>query len=315
MTLRPPRSSRLTPSLAMALLVAWAAARPAGAQTLLGVDPYRPYNNAYIPFSVPPAPTSNYNALEGSRFDGASRANQMGSFYEELYGTSDPGSSFRRSGPGVPYSAANRQYDNDFNRIYRPNNGDTQFYEEQKKRDEDYFRALQERDPRKRAELLRSIERRTLESTRDLGPNARRPGNPGSASPSSNPRTGPTDDRGPLDANPVRPSTPRATSSPAATRGVRPPASTSGSPPSGLGTSPRASRSPADPLARTGLEPAADPNSAAEGSPRFPYYDPSRRLRSPYGDPAFRSTSPYATGSTGRSATRPSNSELAPAPR
>ena len=303
MTRRHLRPDRLAVALVVVLLAPLADDRQAAAQTMLGVDPYRPYNSGYIPFSVPPSPSSNYNALERSRIDGASRANQMGSFYDELYGSGgNPEAALRRSGPGVPYSAANRLYDKDFNRSYQPNSGDAQFYEDQKKRTDDYFNALHEPDPRKRAELLREIERRTLQSTRDLGPHAR--------------QANPTAARSPLNTltRPAAPGTPgasapRSPSSTPSNRDRRSPAANPTAP--GEGSS--ALFPATDPLRRAGAAPT-DSASRTENAARYPYYNPAQRRTSPFLDPSRRLASPFQTGVTDPANT-PSNFETTVPPR
>ncbi len=270
--------SRLSTLLTVSLLVI---APKAMAQTLLGVDPYRPYNRNYIPFAVPPTPSSNFNALEGSRYDGASRANQMSAYYESLKDAGDGSiDGFRRSGAGLPYSAANRQYDREFGRQYRPNEtdtlSDTQYYIDQEARSQKYFEALRETDPRKRAEMLRKYEEDALSASRALGPNARRP-TTAAATPSP--------------ANPSRSSAPASTR-----REPSPGTSSLGRNLTPLGSStlvpPRASES--RPLnvpeaARSGRtsDPALRPSL-----PSLPSRVPSRRLNSPFALPE-RVPSPY----------------------
>ena len=78
-----------------------------------------------------------------------------------------PGS--RASGPGTPYYHAYRRFDSDFERNYRPNKeADKAFYNDQERRNTKYFEAVREKDPRKRAQLLRDYNLENLRSARTL---------------------------------------------------------------------------------------------------------------------------------------------------
>lgn len=280
------RPAWLVVALATILLGPLALAPSAIAQTMLGVDPYRPYNSGYIPFSVPPPPTSNYNALEQSRYDNSTRANQMGAFYEELYGSENaPDATYRRAGPGVSYSDASRR-NAAFKRLYEPDSDDAKFYEAQKRRSKEYFNALHEPDPRKRAEMLRAIERQALDSSRSLGPNAR----------NARPSAVYTPDRAPARPSELAPPDAAGTTGPGL-NAPRSPSNSSTSPgraPSSLNrTYPGTSATPlADPLNRAGLAPT-NPATRPDNPSRNPYYDPSRRLSSPYLNPDRRLASPF----------------------
>jgi hypothetical protein len=86
------------------------------------------------------APWSFDSGFMGAEFNGATR----GTGGRSLYG-----------GRYVPYNAAFRAYDQDFNRLYQPNvEADQKYYEERQSREDLYMRAVAETDPQKRAELL-----------------------------------------------------------------------------------------------------------------------------------------------------------------
>ncbi|WP_165074209.1 hypothetical protein [Paludisphaera rhizosphaerae] len=134
-----------------------------------GPDPFRPYNSQYDPYVFGVAP----GALDGVGNPSINRAgirnaNQFRSVVNELNGI----------GVGNRHDQVNRRYDTEYGRIYRPNaktdkNSD---YETQRAQAADlYFRYLREKDPRKRAQLLREYNKAQSETSRDLAasPNSR----------------------------------------------------------------------------------------------------------------------------------------------
>lgn len=138
-------------------------------------DPYKPYNSQYQDFVFPTAPINP--ALPGSarreidRFYGNS-ANQFGDYTQSLSGTGlgfdplDPSGRFS-GGLGVPYYESNRRYDQNFGRIYAPNReADEDFNRRQQERTRRYFEALKERDPKKRAQLIREIDQEVIRAGR-----------------------------------------------------------------------------------------------------------------------------------------------------
>jgi hypothetical protein len=146
-------------------------------------DPYKPYNQQYEQFVYPTYPTGyglspNQGVLEGR--SGFSGANQFQRFLEA---EGDAGVEFgqgrRRSGPGIPYYSAYRQYDQEYDRVYQPNKtSDESYYKDRNARHEKYVAYLKERDPRKRAELYREYISDSRKVSRDLanprGTSARR---------------------------------------------------------------------------------------------------------------------------------------------
>lgn len=134
-----------------------------------GPDPFRPYNSQYDPYVYGVAP----GALDGVgnpsiNRAGVRNANQFRSVVNELNGI----------GAGNRHDQVNRRYDSEYGRVYRPNaktdkNSD---YESQRAQAADlYFQYLREKDPRKRAQLLREYNKAQSDTSRDLvaSPNSR----------------------------------------------------------------------------------------------------------------------------------------------
>jgi hypothetical protein len=128
-------------------------------------DPYNivgEYNRQYEPFmyaTYPNTPGSQPNQDRLETRSGVRNANQFQNFLEspdeEGEDLSRP-TAPRQAGPGVPYYRANRQFDQEFQRNYRPNKiADQSFYAGQQQRNDKYFQALRETDPKKRVQLLR----------------------------------------------------------------------------------------------------------------------------------------------------------------
>jgi hypothetical protein len=142
-------------------------------------DPYNivgDYNIQYEPYVYATQPTPN------SFFPGQARmmqdragnraANRFQSFVDSLDGFEpepDVAPPLRRGGMGTPYYRAYRRYDEDFQRVYRPNEAvDRAFYSEQQQRNQKYFDAINAKDPRKRAQLLREYNIENLRAARGL---------------------------------------------------------------------------------------------------------------------------------------------------
>jgi hypothetical protein len=137
-----------------------------------GADPFRPYNSQYDPFVYPIVPGATDFGQNQSPYAGVRQANR----FEEYMNSIQSGGMGARSGIGAPYYNANRTFDREFNRIYRPNEkADAKFDLTQEKVTDLYFQALREKDSKKRAELFkrykdaRTRAGRELESQRGLG--------------------------------------------------------------------------------------------------------------------------------------------------
>jgi hypothetical protein len=131
----------------------------------MGADPFRPYNAQYDAFVFPVAPgplDAGFNS--GLRTQqGVRGANQFENYLNSLQGTGS------HAGAGTPYYRANRKYDAEFGREYRPNKGvDAQFDTNQELVTKLYFDYLRERDPQKRTEIFKNYNRARSQADRDL---------------------------------------------------------------------------------------------------------------------------------------------------
>ncbi|MGE3822273.1 MAG: hypothetical protein AB7I30_22895 [Isosphaeraceae bacterium] len=141
-------------------------------------DPYNivgEYNNQYEPFMYAREPNAeslfpNQNRLrDRAAYRSANRFQSYLDGAGSLDGEFDTGANFRRSGGGSPYFQAYRKYDEGFNRVYRPNEkADEAYFSELDQRNQKYFDAMKERDPRKRAQLLREYNMEKLRAARML---------------------------------------------------------------------------------------------------------------------------------------------------
>lgn len=144
-------------------------------------DPYNivgEYNRQYEPYMYASVPNEVGVLPNQERLDarsGIRNANRFQSFLEsdgedlEDLGRFTPA---RQAGPGVPYYRANRKFDREFQRNYRPNKAaDQSFYESQQQRNDKYFQALREPDVRKRARLLREYNMENLRAARTMSGN------------------------------------------------------------------------------------------------------------------------------------------------
>ncbi|MDG3002808.1 hypothetical protein [Paludisphaera mucosa] len=152
---------------AAALLGLAALAGDARAQGF-GPDPFRPYNSQYDAYVFGVAP----GALDGVGNPTLNRAGvrNANQFQSAMDGGDD------RTDPGNRYDRANRAYDREYNRLYRPNvKADARFDAQRGEVSDIYFRYLRERDPRKRATLFKEYTQAQGRASRELSesPNAR----------------------------------------------------------------------------------------------------------------------------------------------
>jgi hypothetical protein len=135
---------------------------------------FNPYCNSgysdYREFGTPMY--SNNPALPGQAilnsqpFVGRPRANNFQQYADDLDGVDSSTAGARRSAStNQPYYMAYQRMNAEYNRVYKPNDtkGDRDFYERQKKREQDYANAMRETDPVKRAKLLRQVELDSLD--------------------------------------------------------------------------------------------------------------------------------------------------------
>jgi hypothetical protein len=143
-----------------------------------GPDPYLPFNSQYTPFVYPIAPGPFDYGYNQAPTNGIRGANQFENFRRSLEG--GPRATSRGGGAGTPYYQANRNYDQEFGRLYRPNQeADAKFQSTQEQVTELYFKFLREKDPKRRQQLFRDLNRARGRADRALaagGPNnSRRP--------------------------------------------------------------------------------------------------------------------------------------------
>ncbi len=163
-----PRFSRHTAVAGLALLAALVATTRAWSQGHTP-DPYNfvgEYNRGYEPYMFPAYPNDQgvipgQAALQGR--SGLRQANQYRNFVEELDGVDARDDVFAptrgfRSGAGVPYYQAYRQYDRDYLRYYAPNQtADQTYYENQKARHDKHLQ-YQEAAREKYAQYVREAD-------------------------------------------------------------------------------------------------------------------------------------------------------------
>ena len=171
----------LRPGLAVLAVVILLQVAPAATARGQGhtPDPYNivgEYNRQYEPYMYATVPTMPGVLPNQDRLQPRSGVRGANRFQSALDGDDDGGgmepdrfAPARLSGPGVPYYRANRQYDREFQRNYRPNElADRSFYSNQQQRNDKYFQALRETDARKRGQLLREYNLENVRAARSL---------------------------------------------------------------------------------------------------------------------------------------------------
>jgi len=147
------------------------AAAQAGASTAwaqgFGPDPFRPYNSQYEAYTYPTGP--GQSAGLNTRSGGMGNANQFQNYLNELTGAGREGP--ERYGIGTPYyrSAVDPRFDKKGDREYRPNSkADQTFEQTQESITEKYLAYFSERDPKRRAALLRDYNQTRRRVSRAL---------------------------------------------------------------------------------------------------------------------------------------------------
>jgi hypothetical protein len=91
-------------------------------------------------------------------------------------------------GPVAPYYQSFRNYDERFHRVYRPNErADEGYYEDREYREDLYFKAMKESDPRERARLLKEYQQLNRQASQDLGPTRARAAGSGTSRSAASP--------------------------------------------------------------------------------------------------------------------------------
>jgi len=138
------------------------------AQGGFGPDPYRPFNQQYDAFVYPVAPgqgdvVPNEGAM--NRF-GTSRSNQFQDYMRSL---GENGGTYRSQRRLDPKDFREQQYQP--NRKVDEQSG---FYEKQDVVSQAYFAYIRERDPKKRAELLKEYQKERSKPAKSFAPSAKR---------------------------------------------------------------------------------------------------------------------------------------------
>jgi hypothetical protein len=216
-----------------------------------GYADYREFGNAMV--SNNPA-LPGQSVIDNKPLVGRPRANSFDEYANELDSMGSDPATQRRASSSLPYYLAYERTNRDYNRVYKPNDtkADREFYERQRQRDLDYLNALRERDPVKRAKLLRQSEQNSLNrpaSSRSGTARAATAPRPNtSGSPATTRSSAPLDRRQPA---PV-PFAPEAARRPATTRAPAPPlgrSNTAPPPPLSRSDSTRSRPAPPDPSA------------------------------------------------------------------
>ena len=129
------------------------------------VDPYQPFSSSYSSSSFPTLPNNLAlpgQAREAGEYNRSSTSSRYNTFdrYRDDGDEFQTGGSRRGSGIGVPYYQSARPASKTFQREYAPAvEADRKFYAYEVERDRRYAEAMKEKDPTKRAKLLREVAR------------------------------------------------------------------------------------------------------------------------------------------------------------
>jgi hypothetical protein len=144
---------------ALVILAAPASKSTVWAQGGFGADPFRPYNNQYDAYTYPMTSPDMVPSAGGMPRMGIRGANQYQGYLDEINGAERAS---ERYGIGVPYyrSSIDPTFDPKGNREYRPNFKVDRTYEQtQEVITRKYLAFFTEKDPKKRAELLKDYNR------------------------------------------------------------------------------------------------------------------------------------------------------------
>jgi hypothetical protein len=170
------------PTIAGLALAACVLTGPTARAQFYSTDPYDPYGRAYRSFAYPGAgynPSLPNHTMFGEGGIGPDAYSSMSPFNQfEAYINSGPSAPGLRSGR---YDQAYRAYDDVFDRTYSSAGAgqydvDEPYYNNLRERDDLYFKALKEKDPKKRAELMRDLDKLNRKTANSLGASVRREG-------------------------------------------------------------------------------------------------------------------------------------------
>ncbi|MBI1323360.1 hypothetical protein GC170_09255 [bacterium] len=121
-----------------------------------GQSSYNPYeqNSSQFRNFARPGGSNPFESMSGNRSQSSTFQQEM----DKLFGGRETSSGLSRD--KQRYYNAFRKYDEEFDRLYRPNvNVDQAYNERRSTRESVYFKAFREKDPRKRADLMKAFER------------------------------------------------------------------------------------------------------------------------------------------------------------
>ncbi|MFM1800663.1 MAG: hypothetical protein RJA81_15 [Planctomycetota bacterium] len=122
-------------------------------------NPYEPYTSQFRNYTRPGG-FNPFDAMSNNR----SQNNTFESELDQLFGGRETATG--RSRDTARYYNSFRKYDEDFDRLYRPNQDVDRLYNERKSsRESMYLKAFREKDPRKRAEMFRDFNRQEEKET------------------------------------------------------------------------------------------------------------------------------------------------------
>jgi hypothetical protein len=168
-----PRGIGLGPWLwAACLVVAPAFTTVVRAQPGFGPDPFWPYNSQYTPYISPIGPASPEagQGMPALPRPGLGSANRFQEYIDSMTGTARGITD--RSSVGTPYyrSTVDPAYEQTYKREYRPNQEADRVYERRQELVTDLYLAyFTERDPKRRAALLKQYRQARRSSSSALG--------------------------------------------------------------------------------------------------------------------------------------------------
>ncbi len=162
--MRRSKILRLTGFAILGLAATLASGREGRAQyaTSIPLDPWSSAYESYVYPIIPNNPAIPNAARYMERTGGPNQLNQyygqVSNSMEEAMG-SLPSNAPDVRGRMIPYTSGYRRFDREFGRVYQPNqNADAGYYQKRSERDDLYIRAMNARDPQKRAEAQRQLQ-------------------------------------------------------------------------------------------------------------------------------------------------------------
>ena len=159
-------------------------------------DPYSPYSRPYLAYAYPGA-GYNPSLPNATRYPqgpaAAPSPNQFNRFADDLGFGGDLGfgRDFGMDGSSGRYRAYGRTGGSPTADASINERADAKFIADRERREQDLLRAMVERDPRKRDQMIREINSDTNKTRSDLGPSVRRGASTGSVASSTSPRRQP----------------------------------------------------------------------------------------------------------------------------